>query len=107
MIDALDAPIRLGAKEVFTSAPMGIARAAPRYAKAEALLRDADVAIYRAKYEGRHRLALFDERLHQKALEIETETQRRALQALGCEFCQGFLFGEPQPVEHWSGAGSA
>jgi len=37
---------------------------------------------------------------------IETETQRRVLQALGCELGQGFLFGEPQPAEHWIGAGT-
>ncbi|MEO8669849.1 MAG: EAL domain-containing protein [Tahibacter sp.] len=79
IIEALNEPIRLGVKEVFTSTSIGIALAAPRYAKSEELLRDADVAMYRAKAEGRHRYALFDERLHQEALrllEIENDLRR-------------------------------
>jgi len=79
IIDALNAPIRLGGKEVFTSTSIGIAIAAARYNKAEELLRDADVAMYRAKAEGRHRYALFDEHLHQEAmqlLELEIDLRR-------------------------------
>jgi len=79
IIDALNAPIRLGLKEVYTSTSIGIAIAAPRYSKAEELLRDADVAMYRAKAEGRHRFAVFDERLHQEALrllEVENDLRR-------------------------------
>jgi diguanylate cyclase (GGDEF)-like protein len=79
LIDVLNAPIRLANKEVFTSASIGIAVAAPRYRKADDLLRDADVAMYRAKSEGRHRYALFDETLHQDALhllELEGDLRR-------------------------------
>jgi diguanylate cyclase (GGDEF)-like protein len=79
VIDVLNAPIRLGGKEVFTSTSIGIAIAAARYNKAEELLRDADVAMYRAKAEGRHRYALFDEHLHQEAmqlLELEIDLRR-------------------------------
>ena len=79
LIDVLNAPIRLANKEVFTSASIGIAVAAPRYRKAEDLLRDADVAMYRAKAEGRHRFALFDETLHRDALyllELEGDLRR-------------------------------
>jgi diguanylate cyclase (GGDEF)-like protein len=79
VIDMLNAPVRLGGKEIFTSTSIGIAMASPRYRKAEELLRDADVAMYRAKAEGRHRFALFDEHLHQEAmqlLEIESDLRR-------------------------------
>jgi diguanylate cyclase (GGDEF)-like protein len=79
LIDVLNAPIRLANKEVFTSASIGIAVAAPRYRKADDLRRDADVAMYRAKSEGRHRYALFDETLHQDALhllELEGDLRR-------------------------------
>lgn len=31
---------------------------------------------------------------------IETEAQRDFLRGLGCDFGQGFLFGEPKPAEH-------
>ncbi|MGA9333095.1 MAG: EAL domain-containing protein [Rudaea sp.] len=79
IIDALNAPIRLGGKEIFTSTSIGIAVGASRYQKAEELLRDADVAMYRAKAEGRHRYALFDQHLHQEAmhlLELESDLRR-------------------------------
>ena len=79
IIDALNAPIRLGGKEIFTSTSIGIAIGASRYQKAEDLLRDADVAMYRAKAEGRHRYALFDQHLHQEAmhlLELESDLRR-------------------------------
>jgi diguanylate cyclase (GGDEF)-like protein len=81
VIDVLNAPVRLGGKEIFTSTSIGIALAASRYRKPEELLRDADVAMYRAKAEGRHRFALFDEHLHQEAMQLlETESDlRRAI----------------------------
>jgi EAL domain-containing protein (putative c-di-GMP-specific phosphodiesterase class I) len=53
-----------------------------RYRSPEELLRDADVAMYRAKATGRQRYALFDEHLHEaalKLLELEGDL-RRALQ---------------------------
>jgi diguanylate cyclase (GGDEF)-like protein len=79
VIDALNEPIRLGGKEVFSSTSIGIALASSRYRKAEELLRDADVAMYRAKGEGRHRFALFDEHLHKEAMqlmELESDLRR-------------------------------
>jgi diguanylate cyclase (GGDEF)-like protein len=79
VIDALNEPIRLGGKEVFSSTSIGIAMASSRYRKAEELLRDADVAMYRAKGEGRHRFALFDEHLHKEAMqlmELESDLRR-------------------------------
>ena len=35
---------------------------------------------------------------------IENEMQRDLLLRLGCEFGQGFLFGQPQPASRWLGA---
>jgi len=32
---------------------------------------------------------------------IETEVQRDALLAMGCEMGQGYLLGRPAPIEHW------
>jgi len=32
---------------------------------------------------------------------IETEEQRAALIALGCEYGQGYLLGRPAPIAHW------
>ena len=70
LIGVLQEPVRVAGKELFTSASIGIAMAEERYTRAEELLRDADVAMYRAKAAGRHRVELFDERLHQEALRV-------------------------------------
>jgi diguanylate cyclase (GGDEF)-like protein len=70
VIQSLSEPMYIGGKELFTSASVGITLGSKRYQKAEELLRDADVAMYRAKAHGRHRFEIFDERLHQEALEL-------------------------------------
>ncbi|SEJ06651.1 bifunctional diguanylate cyclase/phosphodiesterase [Frateuria terrea] len=79
VISELQVPFRLGAKEIFTSASIGIALPGPHYQKPEELLRDADAAMYRAKDEGRHRAAVFDDRLRREALsllELESDLRR-------------------------------
>ena len=70
IIAALAEPMRIGGKELFTSASIGIAFSHPRYTRAEELLRDADVAMYRAKAQGRQRFELFDEQLRAEALRV-------------------------------------
>ncbi|MFD0738372.1 EAL domain-containing protein [Lysobacter koreensis] len=82
VIDALSEPIRIDGKELFSSASVGIALSHERYTSAEQLLRDADVAMYRAKAHGRQRFEIFDERLHFEALrllDLESDL-RRAIQ---------------------------
>ncbi len=86
IIADLQVPFRLGIKEIFTSASIGIALPSMHYQQPEELLRDADAAMYRAKDDGRHRAALFDDRLRHEALSLlEMEGDlRRALSR--CEF---------------------
>jgi EAL domain-containing protein (putative c-di-GMP-specific phosphodiesterase class I) len=82
VINALSEPMRVAGKELFSSASVGIALSHDRYRNAAELLRDADVAMYRAKAHGRHRFEIFDERLHQEALrllDLESDL-RRAIQ---------------------------
>ncbi|MBE1159152.1 bifunctional diguanylate cyclase/phosphodiesterase [Dyella acidiphila] len=81
IIAELHVPFRLGIKEIFTSASIGIALPGPHYQQPEELLRDADAAMYRAKDEGRHRAAVFDDRLRREVLSLlEMEGDlRRAL----------------------------
>jgi diguanylate cyclase (GGDEF)-like protein len=79
IIQTLNIPIRIDGKELFTSVSIGIAIANPRYCNPEELLRDADVAMYRAKESGRKRYALFDEGMHEmaiNALELENDLNR-------------------------------
>ncbi|MBS0462678.1 MAG: EAL domain-containing protein [Proteobacteria bacterium] len=70
IISALATPIMVGGKELFTSASVGIATMGPQYKRPEELLRDADVAMYRAKNKGRSRSELFDETLRVEALRV-------------------------------------
>ena len=70
VIESLSEPMRVAGKELFTSVSIGIAMAHARYVRAEELLRDADVAMYRAKAQGRQRYELFDEQLHTEALKL-------------------------------------
>jgi len=82
VISSLAEPMRIAGKELYTSASIGIALVDQRYRSPEELLRDADVAMYRAKATGRQRYAIFDEHLHEaalKLLELEGDL-RRALQ---------------------------
>ena len=82
VIVALAEPMRIAGKELYTSASIGIALVHARYSSPEELLRDADVAMYRAKANGRQSYAIFDEQLHEaalKLLELEGDL-RRALQ---------------------------
>jgi diguanylate cyclase (GGDEF)-like protein len=51
VVEALDAPIRIGDRQVVTSASLGLAISDPD-ATAMSMLRDADVAMYRAKAIG-------------------------------------------------------
>ena len=79
IINDLNAPFRLAAKELFTSTSVGIALAAPHYRNPDELLRDADSAMYRAKAAGRHRFAVFDDDLRKEAvslLEVENDLRR-------------------------------
>jgi diguanylate cyclase (GGDEF)-like protein/PAS domain S-box-containing protein len=60
----LAAPTNLDGHEVFTTASIGIARATADYHHPDDLLRDADIAMYRAKAKGRGRCEAFTAREH-------------------------------------------
>jgi diguanylate cyclase (GGDEF)-like protein/PAS domain S-box-containing protein len=77
--DALLQPFRIGPHEIFTSVSIGIALSTTGYVKAENVLRDADIAMYRAKGAGKARHELFDIAMHERAvqlLELETDLRR-------------------------------
>jgi len=66
-------------REVFISASIGIALSTTPRATAEELLRDADIAMYRAKTLGKSRCEFFDQEMHTKAvsrLDLETDLRR-------------------------------
>jgi len=72
-------PFLLEGHEIFVSASIGIALPGERSINADSLLRDADLAMYRAKASGRGHYEVFDLELHRAAvqlLRLETELRR-------------------------------
>ncbi len=57
-------PVHIRAAEVSTSVSIGITMGGPHYASPEDVMRDADIAMYRAKAQGRAQHAMFDTALH-------------------------------------------
>ena len=73
---AMMRPFQLGSQQVFSSASIGIALGHSDYERAEDLLRDADMAMYRAKARGKARHEVFDAEMHTRAvalLQLETD----------------------------------
>jgi len=69
-------PFTIDGHEVRVTTSIGIAVSSPATEKPEDILRDADIAMYRAKAAGRARYEVFDQEMHRHAvrfLAIETE----------------------------------
>ena len=64
LMEALRQPFQLGDVELIATASIGITFSAIGYADADAVLRDADIAMYKAKAGGKARYELFDTSLH-------------------------------------------
>ncbi len=67
VLQALAPALDLGPRAVSPSASVGVVAHAERYDEPEAILRDADTAMYAAKHGGRGRLAVFAEAMHERA----------------------------------------
>ena len=64
----LEQPIALAPQPVVVSASMGIVWLAPHYQSGTELVRDAEIAMYRAKSQGRACYEVFDPEMHQEVL---------------------------------------
>jgi diguanylate cyclase (GGDEF)-like protein len=72
----LSLPFDLSGQEVFITASIGIALSATNYNQPEDLVRDADIAMYRAKIGGKARYEIFNPSMHDRAvvrLQLETD----------------------------------
>jgi diguanylate cyclase (GGDEF)-like protein/PAS domain S-box-containing protein len=72
-------PIVVAGQRVFSSASIGIAPFQQSYRRADEMLRDADIAMYRAKARGPGQSEVFDQELHTIAatqLRLEDEIRR-------------------------------
>jgi diguanylate cyclase (GGDEF)-like protein len=82
VLATLAQPFPIAGRELHVSGSIGIALAGPDV-DPEELIRDADVAMYRAKAEGKARHAVFDAQTHRHVLarlDLETDL-RRAIEA--------------------------
>jgi PAS domain S-box-containing protein len=72
-------PFVIDGHEVVVTASIGIALSSVAYSEADVLLRDAEIAMYRAKRAGKARCELFDPAMHAaavKRLRLETEIRK-------------------------------
>jgi diguanylate cyclase (GGDEF)-like protein len=76
LLGSLETPFELRGREFFITASIGIAAGTK---EAETLLRDADLAMYRAKSEGKGRYAIFEPGMHTAIidrLDLEVDLKR-------------------------------
>lgn len=79
ILDKVAVPFEIGGQEIVISASIGIAASSNSYEGAEDLLRDAEIAMYRAKQAGKARCEVFDPAMHSSAvrrLKLETDLRR-------------------------------
>ncbi|MBD3882446.1 EAL domain-containing protein [Phormidium tenue FACHB-886] len=75
----LSQPFQVESHEVFTAASIGIALSTAPYDHPEDLLRDANIAMHRAKEQGRARYEIFHPKMYANAvalLQLETDLRR-------------------------------
>jgi diguanylate cyclase (GGDEF)-like protein len=74
----LSLPFQIGDRSVFASVSVGIAHSDNLYEHPEDILRDADIAMYQAKSQGRSQSATFDKTMHDSIMSrLQTETELR------------------------------
>ncbi|MBD1911420.1 EAL domain-containing protein [Leptolyngbya sp. FACHB-16] len=82
ILAALRSPLAMESREVVLSASIGIVIGSSQYIEASDLLRDADIAMYRAKAQGKSRYVIFDAAMHAqmlKQMQLENDL-RKALE---------------------------
>ncbi len=75
----LAVPFDVDGHEVLATVSIGVAEVSGTYERAEDLLRDADIAMYQAKAEGRAGHKVFDKQMHSRAaamLKMESDLSR-------------------------------
>jgi diguanylate cyclase (GGDEF)-like protein/PAS domain S-box-containing protein len=69
ILEELRPPFILGRRQFFVTASLGITVGGSNEKRAAELLREADLAMYRAKHSGKARYAVFEETMNARALE--------------------------------------
>ncbi len=92
LLAALKSPLQIAGREIFIGTSIGIVLGTPEYQRPENLLRDADLAMYRAKHGGRGRYAIFAPAMHLQAIQ-RLQVERDLRKAL--EHQQFVLYYQP------------
>ena len=77
--EKLATPFEIKGRQIVIKASIGAALSANSYSKPEELVRDAEIAMYRAKQSGKARCEVFDQAMHSNAvrrLKLETDLRR-------------------------------
>ncbi|PYV49035.1 MAG: response regulator receiver protein [Acidobacteria bacterium] len=64
ILDKISVPFNIGGQQIVVSASIGIVASSNSYEGAEDLLRDSEIAMYRAKQSGKARCEVFDPAMH-------------------------------------------
>jgi diguanylate cyclase (GGDEF)-like protein/PAS domain S-box-containing protein len=105
ILDLMKQPFNIEAHELFINVSIGVALSSTGYERPEDLLRDADVAMYRAKSGRRGRVELFDAKMRASAvarLRLEVELQDAARKEQFCNWYQLIVdldAGDPRGFE--------
>ncbi len=84
LLACLSKPYSLKGHVVHSTVSIGITTGSGDYATPEAMVRDADAAMYRAKATGKARYVLFDKRMHEQAMgRLTLENDLRTAAASG------------------------
>ncbi|HEY9825614.1 MAG TPA: EAL domain-containing protein [Stenomitos sp.] len=70
LLKQLNSPLKIEGRTIFLSASIGVVISSQGYHKAEELLRDADIAMYRAKGMGKACYAIFDFEMYEQTLNL-------------------------------------
>lgn len=62
-------PFDVDSDQIYTNASIGICISSDHYTNSDEMIRDADIAMYRAKSQGKGQFYVFDPQMHQSALE--------------------------------------
>lgn len=89
--EELSQPFVLDKNSAFATASIGIALSSSGYDRADDILRDADIAMYRAKENGKARYEVFDHGMHARAvsrLQLESDLRLAIEQKEFCVYYQ-------------------
>ncbi len=70
ILNCLQEPNEIAGHQIYSSASIGIVLASPAYDQPDDLVRDADIAMYRAKVKGKARFEIYNSKMHSGAISL-------------------------------------